>query len=131
MNSRKKQLNDNMACCTHRICGTGEKVWLPYQFKGRERGLKPHPYCLECGLVKNLSSYRPHTIGFFMNILAELGKDHKVAQVQMRLIAHELEKQGIEDHFGMDRHQQEILFVEIVKKSLNIPEKLVRHKLSE
>jgi hypothetical protein len=66
-----------------------------------------------------------------MNILAELGKDYKVAQVQTRLIAQELEKQGIEDHFGMDRHQQEKLFVEIVKKCLNIPERLVRDKLPE
>ncbi len=117
------------ASCTHKTCGTGEKVWLPYQYEGRDRGLKPHPYCTECGLVKNLSSHQPHTIGFFMNVLAELGKDYKIAQVQMRFVAKELEAQGLEDHFGMDRHQQEKLFVDIVKNCLNIPDRVVKEKI--
>ena len=120
-----------MADCTHRTCGSVEKVWLPYYFDKRVRGLKPHPYCIECGLVKNLSFERRHSIGYFMNVLADLGKEFKVAQVQMRLVAIELEKQGIEDSFGMDRHQQEKLFIEIAKRILNIPERVVREKLPE
>jgi hypothetical protein len=106
-----------------------EKVWLPYYYESRARGLKPHPYCIDCGLIKNLSSCRSHNIGYFMNIVAELSKEYKIAQVQIRLIAMELEKQGIEDNFGMDRNQQEDLFTQIATRILNIPKRVVREKL--
>ncbi len=111
--------------CEHKSCGGSEKVWLPYYYDGRVRGLKPHPYCIDCGLIKNLSSDRPHTIGYYMNILSELSKLYKIAQVQMRLVSQEFEKQGLEDSYGMDRQQQERLFMEIVKKYMNVPERAV------
>ncbi len=111
--------------CEHKSCGGSEKIWLPYYYDGRVRGLKPHPYCIDCGLIKNLSSDRPHTIGYYMNILSELSKLYKIAQVQMRLVSQEFEKQGLEDSYGMDRHQQERLFMEIVKKYMNVPERAV------
>ncbi|VVB70479.1 Uncharacterised protein [uncultured archaeon] len=109
-----------MSGCEHKISGSSEKVWLPYFFEGRERGLKPHPYCTECGLIKNLSSEKPHNIGYFMNLIAELGTRHKIAKVQTRLIALEIEKQSLDDKFGMDRHQQEELFIEIATRILNV-----------
>ena len=56
-----------MSGCEHKISGSREKIWLTYYFEGRERGLKPHPYCIECGLIKNLSSEKPLSIGYFMN----------------------------------------------------------------
>ena len=49
-----------------------------------------------------------------MNVLAEHGKRHKIAQVQIRLIVLEMEKQMLDDQFGLDRQQQEKLFVDIV-----------------
>jgi hypothetical protein len=107
------------------MSGSSEKVWLPYYFEGRERGLKPHPYCIECGLIKNLSSEKPRSIGYFMNIIANLGNHYKVAKIQTRLIALEMERQAIDDKFGMDRMQQEDLFVEIVTRILNIPARAV------
>ena len=109
-----------MNCCEHKISGSKEKVWLPHYFEGRDRGLNPHPYCTECGLVKSLSSDRLHSVGYFMNVIAELGKHHKITQVQTRLIALEMEKQLISDAFGIDRHQQEILFIEITTRILNV-----------
>ncbi|OPY51074.1 MAG: hypothetical protein A4E49_02358 [Methanosaeta sp. PtaU1.Bin112] len=114
-----------MSGCEHKMSGSREKVWLPYYFEGRERGLKPHPYCVECGLIKNLSSEKPRSIGYFMNIIADLGNHYKVAKVQTRLIALEMEKQAMDDKFGMDRMQQEDLFVEIVTRILNIPARVV------
>ena len=113
----------------HKVSGSKEKVWLPYYFEGRERGLKPHPYCVECGLIKNLSSDRLHSNGFFMNVLAEHGKRHKIAQVQIRLIVFEMEKQMLDDQFGLDRQQQEKLFVEIVTRILNVPARVVSELL--
>ena len=109
--------------CEHNSCGSSEKVWLPYFYGGRERGLKPHPYCIDCGLIKNLSSDRPRTIGYYMNILSELSKFYKIAQVQMRFISQEFERQRLDDSYGMDRQQQEKLFMDIVKKCVNVPER--------
>jgi hypothetical protein len=114
-----------MSGCEHRISGSREKIWLPYYFEGRERGLKPHPYCIECGLIKNLSSEKPRSIGYFMNIIADLGSHYKIAKIQTRLIALEMERQALDDKFGMDRMQQEDLFVEIVTRISNIPARAV------
>lgn len=115
--------------CDHKSCGSKEKVWLPYYFEGRERGLKPHPYCTECGLVKNLSTERPHGIGFFMNVLSDLSKNYKIAQIQTRLIAQEMTKIALTDAYGMDRPQQEKLFLEIAVRILNVPERVVSEML--
>ena len=106
-----------MSGCEHKISGSREKIWLPYYFEGRERGLKPHPYCIECGLIKNLSSDRPRSIGYFMNLIAELGEHHKIVKIQTRLIALEMERLTRDDRFGMDRQQQEDLFVEITTRN--------------
>ena len=114
-----------MSDCVHKNCGTREKVWLPYLYQGRERGLKPHPYCAECGLVKNLSSERPRQIGYFINLITELGKHHKIAKVQIRLMVLEMQNQSLNDSYGMDRQQQEKLFVEIAKRCLNVPERAI------
>ncbi len=115
--------------CEHKSCGSKEKVWLPYCFEGRERGLKAHPYCSECGLVKNLSSVGPRDIGFYMNVIAELGKRHKIAQVQTRLIAQEMERLALDDKYGLDRQQQEKLFLEIVTRILNVSARAVSELL--
>ena len=114
-----------MSACEHKISGSREKIWLTYYFEGRERGLKPHPYCIECGLVKNLSSEKPRSIGYFMNLIAELGIRQKVAKIQTRLIALEMERLALDDKFGMDRKQQEDLFVEITTRILNVPARAV------
>jgi len=47
-----------MADCKHVCCSTAEKVWLPYELGGRSRGLKPHSYCIHCGVVRNISPDR-------------------------------------------------------------------------
>lgn len=114
-----------MSGCEHQISGSKEKIWLPYYYEGRDRGLKPHPFCTECGLIKNLSSDRPRSIGYFMNVIAELGERYKIAQVQTRLIVLEMEKQSMEDRFGIDRQQQEKLFIEITTRILNVPARAV------
>jgi hypothetical protein len=114
-----------MSACEHKISGSREKIWLTYYFEGRDRGLKPHPYCIECGLIKNLSSEKPLSIGYFMNVIAELGIRHKIAQIQTRLIAQEMERLALDDKFGMDRKQQEDLFVEITTRILNVPARAV------
>lgn len=111
-----------MASCEHKCCGNAEKVWLPYVFMGRECGLKAHPYCALCGAVKNLSSERAIGIGFYVNVIVALSKSYRIAQVQMRLISLEMRSLELCDQYALDRHQQEKLFIEIVKKYVNVPE---------
>jgi hypothetical protein len=118
-----------MSGCEHQISGSKEKIWLPYYHEGLDRGLKPHPYCKECGLVRNLSSDGPHGIGYFLNVISELGKHYDIARVQKRLIAQEMEKQSIDDSFGIDRQQQEKLFIEITTHILNVPARAVSRLL--
>jgi hypothetical protein len=118
-----------MSGCEHQISGSKEKIWMPYYYEGRDRGLKPHPYCTECGLIKNLSSERPRGIGYFMNVIAELGEHYRIAQVQTRLIALEMEKQSMDDSFGIDRQQQEKLFIELTTRILNVPARAVSELL--
>ena len=118
-----------MSGCEHQISGSKEKIWLPYYYEGRDRGLKPHPFCTECGLIKNLSSDRPREIGYFMNVIAKLGEHYKIARVQTRLIAQEMEKQSMDDRFGIDRQQQETLFIEITTRILNVPARAVSELL--
>jgi len=77
-----------MANCKHVCCGIAEKVWLPYEFEGRSRGLKPHLYCIHCGVVKNISHDKTKRMGYYTNILARLG----ITKVQIRPIAKELER---------------------------------------
>lgn len=115
-----------VAECEHTNCSSIEKVWLPYTYQGRECGLKPHPYCTKCGLVKNLSSEKPKSVGYYMNILAEMKQEFKITKVQTRLISQELEKADLEDDYAMDRYQQEEFFVATVEKYINLSDWVVR-----
>lgn len=72
------------------------------------------------------SDERPHSIGHYMNALARIASEFKVAKVQTRLISMEMERCSLEDSYGMDRRQQEDLFVGIVRKYLNLSEERVR-----
>lgn len=64
-----------------------------------------------------------------MNVIAELGKRHRITQVQTRLIAREMEKHSLDDAFGIDRRQQENLFIEITTRILNVPARTVSQLL--
>jgi len=98
-----------MASCEHKTCGSSEKVWLPFLYRGMECGLKPHPYCAECGLIKNLSSEKPRKAGFYINVISTLSNRTKISQAQMRLISQELDR-SLDDGYGMDRFMQDALF---------------------
>jgi len=110
-------------------CGSKEKVWLPYVFKGRGRGLRPHTYCVKCGLVKRSSAEKPRDIGYYTNVLGMLAREHRVTQIQMRLIVQALERAGIDDSYGLDRYQQERLFVDVVMRHTKVSEESIRKYL--
>lgn len=117
--------------CEHRDCGAKERVWLPYKYRGMERGLKPHSFCIKCGLVKNSSSDRPRRLGYYINIVASLGEEVVITKAQMRLISKELEKNGIDDIYCMDKCCQEALFIKTIKRFVNVSEQAIRYHLSD
>ena len=119
---KEGQTQKYMAHYKHKSCGVAEKVWLPYEFEGRSRGLKPHSYCIHCGIVKNISSDRAKRMGYYTNILPRLG----ITKVQIRLIAKELEKTDFDDVYFITRAQQEKLFIKAVKKYSKVPEDRLR-----
>ena len=98
--------------CKHESCGASEKVWLPYEFEGRSRGLKPHQYCIHCGTVKNISPDKAKSIGYYTNVLARMS----ITKVQMRLIIKELENMDFDDTYSMTKSAQEKVFVSVVQK---------------
>jgi len=55
-----------------------------------------------------------------------MSRDFRVTKVQMRLISKELERCGIDDNYGIDRHQQEELFIDVVQRYLNVQEQIIR-----
>jgi hypothetical protein len=117
--------------CEHESCGNNEKIWLPYKYHDRERGLKPHLYCTKCGLVKNASPDKPRRMGYYINIMAAMSKEIKVTKVQMRLISIELERRGIDDVYGIDRSNQEEIFIEVMRRYINVSEQTIRKFLQE
>lgn len=108
--------------CTHVSCGSNERVWFPFVSKGLSSGLKPHPYCIHCGQIKNISSDKAKNIGYFINILSDIEKNNKnFTQVQKRLVIKELENiDDFKDVYSMTFSGQEMIFVQILKKYSNV-----------
>ncbi|MEA1864855.1 MAG: hypothetical protein U9N46_06620 [Euryarchaeota archaeon] len=114
--------------CAHKSCDGDDKVWLPFEVAGANKGLKSHPYCVRCGVVKNISSDRARSIGYYVNVLARLEgrRTRGITKVQMRLIVKELEGcDGFEDSYPMTGYAQRNIFMDVVKKYCNLSEHLI------
>ena len=124
-NNTFKKNGENMSC-DHKMCGNIQKVWLPFEVRGHMKGLKSHPYCLNCGAIKNISSDRAKKIGYFMNILSRF----PITKVQGRLIAKDMEEfGGFEDSFSISSFIQEQIFINIVKKYSSLSEHTIKGAL--
>jgi hypothetical protein len=44
----------------------------------------------------------------------------------MRLVSIALQDSGLEDSYGMDRYQQEVVFTEIIRKYVQVSEQIIR-----
>lgn len=113
-------------------CGNIEKVWLPYVVRERPIVLRSHPYCTQCGMVKNIGSDRAKGTGYFINALSRIEKHLKMpgSSVRMRLVAKELEKvDDFEDAYSMSKYAQEKIFIDIIKKFYNLPDRTIQQFL--
>lgn len=113
---------DRLGNHEHVDCGHRERVWLPKEVRA-EATLARHPFCVECGTVKNLSLPRGRPIGHYLSGLAglraylERSSDHaKLAQVQSHLIAGRmLARKEFEDPYGTPGEAQLSAYVDIVR----------------
>jgi hypothetical protein len=83
--------------------------------------LNPHPFCDNCGVVKNVSDDKARRLGYFIQVLSEIKqyfrrKRYKVLTgVQMRLIIKKLQDtEGFEDAYWMRYSKQKSIFLETV-----------------
>ena len=106
--------------CSHESCSREKKILLPVENK-RGSDVSLHPWCVHCGLVKNISDDRPKEIGYWMNILSRASYKFSIAQCQKRLIAKELDScKEFEDLYGITGSSQKEMFVRTVQKYCNL-----------
>jgi hypothetical protein len=118
--------------CDHVDCGSNEKVWLSYIVREHTIGLKSHPFCIHCGMVKNISSDRAKSKGYFINVISQIEKHLKIpgSSVRMRLVVKDLEKiEDFDDAYSMSKYAQEKTFISIVKKYYQISDRTIQQFL--
>lgn len=118
--------------CDHIDCGSTEKVWLPYIVRKHDNGLKSHPFCIRCGMVKNIGPDRARGRGYFINVISQIEKhlQNPGSSVRMRLVVKDLEKiEDFDDVYSMSKHNQEKIFISILKKYYKIPDRTIQQFL--
>ncbi len=118
--------------CDHIDCGCTEKVWLPYVIREHTYGIKSHPFCIMCGVVKNIGSDRAKSRGYFINVLSQIEKHLKIpgSSVRMRLVVKDLEKiEDFDDAYSMSKYAQEKVFINIIKNYYQIPDRTIQQFL--
>ncbi|MFP4000841.1 MAG: hypothetical protein ACLFSM_04460 [Thermoplasmata archaeon] len=129
---------DNDLKCAHK---STDDDWLPLLQKDLELTLSLHPYCEDCGLVRNIGPDRPRKLGYYVDKLSELerylekeaskGDKSKLTEVHKRLIVKEMEDEEVfTDLYGVLATTQEKKFVNIVKKYRpDLEENLIKYYL--
>jgi hypothetical protein len=118
--------------CNHIDCGSAEKVWLPYLVREHNSGLKSHPFCIQCGAVKNIGSDKAKNRGYFINIISQIEKHLNIpgSSVRVRLVVKDLEKiEDFDDTYSMSKYNQEKIFIGILKKYYQIPDRTIEQFL--
>ncbi len=124
--------------CTHM---STDDDWLPILQKDIELTLSLHPYCENCGIVRNVGPDRPKKLGYYVEKLSDLeryldkedskGGKSKLTEVHKRLIVKEMEEEEVfNDLYGVLATTQERKFVKIVRKFRpDLEESLIKYYL--
>ena len=111
--------------CSHKSCGIEQRIWLPVRSDGKSE-VVPHPWCVRCGMIKNISSDRAKRMGYWINILSSISDHFNITQAQKRLVVKELESyDGFDDVYSMTYSSQQKIFIEVVKKYFNLTEQTI------
>ena len=112
--------------CEHESCGVDRRIWIPIDDDIKSEPLL-HPWCIHCGLVKNISDDNPYKIGYWINLLSLISKIYPIKKVQKRLITKNLiDTEGFTDSYGTTGLAQEELFIKIIGKYTNINEERIK-----
>jgi len=80
-------------------------------------------------MVKNIGSDRAVSKGYFINALSHMEKNLKLpgSSVRMRLVVKELENvEDFEDYYSMSKYAQEKIFIKLIKKYYNLPDRTIQ-----
>jgi hypothetical protein len=103
-----------MEKCSHQSCSKEKQEWLPI-FDCND--IARHPWCVHCGVVKNISGDRFYKLGYWMNVLSKIANRYSLKQVQKRNIAKELASHELfNDDYCIDCSAQKTIFINIVKR---------------
>ncbi|MFO7967360.1 MAG: hypothetical protein R6U44_07155 [Archaeoglobaceae archaeon] len=114
--------------CEH---NPGGRDWLSMQ----NGVIGIHPFCDNCGTVKNISSDRGKKLSYFIRSLSSLRKKlryvgYHVSDAQMRLISNELEsREEFQDLWWVTFSRQKELFVSIVQKYFKVSPDVIEENL--
>jgi len=108
----------------HRSVGADCYVWLEAR-RDEAATMRPHAYCMECGVVRSRLPARGRPLGYFERAIANLTRvleDHprlpKLAQVQRLLILRSLAAiPAFGDPYSMDFETQRALFIQAIQRT--------------
>jgi hypothetical protein len=83
-------------------------------------------------MVRNIGPDRAVGKGYFINVLSQIEKYLKGpgSSVRMRLVVQDLKKiEDFDDAYSMSKYNQEKIFINILKKYYQIPERTVQQFL--
>ncbi len=83
-------------------------------------------------MVRNIGPDRAVGIGYFINVISQIEKYLKVpgSNVRMRLVVQDLKKiDGFDDAYSMSKYYQEKIFISILKKYYQVPERTLQQFL--
>lgn len=111
--------------CLHKSCGREERVWYLTDTNSYS-DVEQHPWCVHCGIIKNITDDRPHKIGYWMGKLGAIANYCSIKQVNKRSIAKEIEKNEIfDDTYGTTGSTQKTIFKKTIRKYCTINPKII------
>jgi len=129
---------DMIKKCSH--CSTDDD-WLPLLRDRSKMTLALHPYCDNCGLVRNVGPDRPKKLGYYVDKLSELerylkqedskGSHNKLTEAQKRLIVKDMKDHEVfNDLYGVMASTQREKFIDTVQKYRpDIEERVIRYHI--
>jgi len=115
--------NNEISGCTHKSSRWPEGNWFFLSDNVTQQGLANHPHCIYCGTIKNISSDRAKSLGYYTGIL---GRMKELKKIQVRLISNELQAYDeFNDTYAQSKTWQIRIFIDIVKKHANISEQAI------
>ena len=109
-----------MPKCLHISCSRDKRIWIHLDNQSSKE-VKLHPWCINCGVVKNISDDKSRKLGHWVNVLSRISKSFSLKQVQKHRIVQELASHELfNDEYFISGNSQKALFIKIVKKYCHI-----------